>query len=75
MRSDPGIECRLRFLNQDHARQPGGSSGSNGQFPSDLIERRRDCQHHFLLRQGIRRIGSIPRILQMIQISRAGVNR
>ena len=50
---DPGIEGRLRFLDQHDTRQARQGGGLDRQFPSHLVERGRQGKHEILLGQRV----------------------
>ena len=48
---DPGVEGRLRLLDQHHPRQTGQGGRLDGQLAGHLVERGRQREHEILLGQ------------------------
>ena len=69
---DPGVEGRLRFFDQHHARQPGRSGCLDGQLASHFVERSGQRQHDVLFGQRVVLGIRIPGSAQMPQVARAG---
>ena len=72
MTLQPPIESRLRFFDQQHARQAGCLGGFDGELPCNFIKRCGQGQHNILLGKRMLRMRCVPHLPNVRQSARAG---
>ncbi len=69
----PGVECRLRLLQQCDIPEPRGLGGLGGEAPCDLIERGRNRHDDLAFREvpipPLRALGVEQRVPEMLQVT------